>query len=420
MSIWALVCASAIPVVMFALWAEYFKEDLNQADPSLSIDREAETESAIARLRLAGLLSTTLQLVIFLSTSPIRREVPGAAVAGMWITLAALVAQRLQQASIENEILSKHSQSDPGRPGLTLASSVSNGPGGTQLLWAFAGVVIYLGLLAGSLMTTAVAIAYFKWSGWKAILALGTGTLAGYTLSLASNFVISPWLIKRVIPGRPLQDSALRDRILNWFDRSGVQVPELRIMDASAARGTANAWVTGLAWMRGPFQPVLWLTPALLKNLSEAELEAVVKHEVVHMRRNHLTQRFLLAWAMSLLVLVTLSGALGLAAILPSERSGPILPVFSLFLGVAIVWGSFKALRDQSHRHELEADWLCIQNYGVSPSVLASAIQRVDQINRSQSGGAQLPITGTHPALEARLAALKNLRERDEDSRLAS
>jgi Zn-dependent protease with chaperone function len=128
----------------------------------------------------------------------------------------------------------------------------------------------------------------------------------------------------------------------------------------------------------------------------------VVKHEVIHLRKNHLLQRFALAWAMSLLVLVTLSAALGLAAWLPKEQAGPILPAFSLFLGVALVWGSIRAIQEQSRLHELEADLLCITELGARASALESALRKAERINGAAT-------SKSHPGLAARLEALEPL-----------
>jgi len=384
-----LIISTAIPVVMFALWKEYFEQDWN--DPE-QVEREEDQalEGAIARIRLAGLLTTTLQLVIFMATSQIRQEDPVAGVSGLWITLAGLVVQRIQQASLEHRVTrGVHKEKKP-------VAVVMTG----QVLWAFAGLVVYLGLLGGSLLSTALIISFFKMTGLKAAATLVVGTLVGYTLALASNFVLSPWFMKRILPGSSLGDGELRERISHWFKMAETQEPELRIFDQSPT--LLSAWVTGISSLKGPFRPVLWLTPIALELLDEDEIEAVVKHEVIHLKKNHLLQRFALAWAMSLLVLVTLSAGLGLAAWLPKEQAGPILPAFSLFLGVALVWGSIRAIQEQSRLHELEADLLCITELGARASALESALRKAERINGAAT-------SKSHPGLAARLEALEPL-----------
>ncbi len=396
MSVWTPVVATAIPVVMFALWLEYFRKDWQTED---------EPEAAIARLRLAGLLVTTLQLVIFLSLSPMRQESSLAGMVGLWVALAGLVTQRVMQARMEAAIFRS------ARPSEMLEKMSSSGARvlGSQMLWAFAGVVVYLGLLGLSLGSTAVAIAYFRLEGWKALAALGAGTVIGYSLALASNFVLSPWFLRRIIPGRELPEGELRGRLAGWFASTGTPEPEFRMMDPQA-RGLANAWVTGLAWLRGPLRPVLWLSAPLVSQLSPTELEAVIKHEIVHLKKNHLTQRFALAWAMSLLVLITLASALALAAWLPPQHVGPVLPAFSIFLAAALVWGSLKTLEEQAHLHELEADLCSITELGARASALAAALKKVAQINGES-------VSATHPSLAARLQALEPLLLREGDDR---
>lgn len=381
-----LVVAAAIPVVMFMLWAEYLRQGWKDDVESSNDDR---LELTIARIRIAGLLATTLELVVFLAASPIRQEDAVAGMLGIWITLAALVFQRIQQAGLENEVLSSAGAQERARPAPVL---------GSGLLWAFAGVVIYLSLLGGSMMAAALAIALFKWTGLKAVLALGAGTVAGYSLALASNFVLSPWLLKKVIPSVEFPDCTARTAIQGWFGQAGVPTPELRITNSNAFRA-ANAWVTGFAWIGGALRPVLWTTPTLLHELSAAELEAVLKHEIVHLRRNHLTLRFALAWAMSLLVLLSLSGAFALVALLPASATDPIAPVFSLFLAVAMVWGAMRGLDEQSRFHELEADRLAVTELGASAVALSSALKKTHLAGQG----------GTHPLLAVRLDALAPL-----------
>lgn len=388
-----LFVAATIPVVMFMLWAEYFRQGWREELARAGSPDEEQLELAIARVRIAGLLATTLELVIFLATSPIRQEDALAGMLGLWITLGALVFQRIQQAGLENELLSAQATPEGGSARARPAPVLGSG-----LLWAFAGVVMYLSLLGGSMFAAALAIAVFKWTGLKAMLALGAGTVVGYSLALASNFVFSPWLLKKVIPSVEFPDCSAKTAIEGWFREAKVAMPDLRITDSTAIQA-ANAWVTGFAWLGGALKPVLWTTPTLLHELSAAELEAVLKHEIVHLRRNHLTLRFAMAWAMSLLVLLSLSGALALSALLPASATGPIAPAFSLFLSVAMVWGAMKGLEEQSRMHELEADWLSVIELGASAIALASALRKT---HISKQGG-------SHPLLAVRLEALAPL-----------
>lgn len=393
-----LIVSTAIPVVMFAIWKEYFEQDWNHPE-NPEHQEEHALEGAIARIRLAGLLTTTLQLVIFMATSRIRQEDPVAGLAGLWITLAGLVAQRIQQARLEQTVTRSliPNQSASRQP------VVMTG----QILWAFAGVVVYLGLLGGSLLATALVISIFKMTGMKAAVTLIAGTLMGYTLALASNFALSPWFMKRILPGRVLNDGNVRQKISRWFESARTPEPEIMVFEQKPHLLTA--WVTGLSSLTGPLRPVLWITPITLEQLEEDEIEAVIKHEIIHLKKNHLFQRFALAWAMSLLVLVTLSAALGLAAWLPKGQAGPILPAFSIFLGVALVWGSIRALQEQSRLHEFEADLLCITELGARASALCSALKKAERLNGSA-------ISRSHPALLARIEALEPLL-REERSR---
>ncbi len=398
-----ILTASAIPVVMFALWAEYFCEDWRKARDD---GEPEETESSIFRLRLAGLLSTTLQLVIFLATAPIRKEDALSGIWGLWITLAALVFQRVHQASIERTLLEATvDEKQEVRPSIL----------GPSLLWAFAGVAIYLGILGGTLFATAVAIAVFKWSGPAAVGAVIVGTISGYTLALGANFVISPWILGKMLPSGRFPEGKRHSLIEGWFMQAKTPTPELRVLAPGAPLQGSNAWVSGVSWFASSrLRPTLWLTPRLLESLDDLELEAVVKHEIAHLKRHHLTQRFLLAWSMSILVLFSVAGAMVLSAWLPVSQTGPILPAFSLFLAVTMVWGSIRALGEQSRGHELEADRICVTELGARASALVSALKKVESTHPTTAMGHG----ASHPVLELRILALKPLVESERKQEL--
>src|SRR4051812_4746232 len=93
-----LAVLTAIPVVILALWADYFGrgiEKLAKEDPLF--ERAAEMSKA----RLAGLCATFFQLGIFMGTGAVRNQAPLAAYSMFFL---AILAQSFIQASIERKL----------------------------------------------------------------------------------------------------------------------------------------------------------------------------------------------------------------------------------------------------------------------------------------------------------------------------
>jgi Zn-dependent protease with chaperone function len=412
-SILGLLIAAAIPVVMFALWSEYFRNESAEEGDSASrrLDDEESAAGQLTRIRLAGLISTSLQLVIFLSTGPVREESPAHSIAGLVVTLAALVVQRVLQIQLERDYYPKDEQG--GMAGQLFPSG---------MFWAFAGIFIYMGILSGTVFAAAAAVAVFKLDGMPAIAVIGAGGVLGYSLALASNFAISPWLMRRMIPSREVQDQRLAAVLSRCFEANGVNAPEFREIRSGYVR-SVNAWMTGFPGLRGPLQPVLWLTPRIVEEFQKGEFhpefEAVILHEVAHMKLRHLARRFLLAWAMSLTVLAVMAGTLAVNAFYRSQQTPSILPVFSLAAAAALIWASLRLAQRQARAQELEADRCAVSDLGASASGLVRALQNIEAWNAATEGrkpGEPAPSMGSHPATEDRIAALQPLAEAERAS----
>jgi STE24 endopeptidase len=79
----------------------------------------------------------------------------------------------------------------------------------------------------------------------------------------------------------PLADGSLRASLLDLAEREGVEVDEVLVADASRRTTTLNAYVSGLAGTR---RVVVYDT--LVADAPEAEVRAVVAHELAHARRH--------------------------------------------------------------------------------------------------------------------------------------
>jgi STE24 endopeptidase len=91
---------------------------------------------------------------------------------------------------------------------------------------------------------------------------------------------------------RPLDDPALRARILALADKAGMHVEAVDVIDASAKTNSVNAYFTGFG---GAQRIVLYDT--LLKGYTPDEVEVVLAHEMGHWYYHHMLLGLLAAGA---------------------------------------------------------------------------------------------------------------------------
>ena len=94
---------------------------------------------------------------------------------------------------------------------------------------------------------------------------------------------------------KPLDDEALTARVSALMKRCGFAAKGLFVMDGSKRSAHANAYFTGF----GAAKRVVFYD-TLLKQLSPAEVDAVLAHELGHFKHKHLIKRIALLFAISL------------------------------------------------------------------------------------------------------------------------
>ena len=95
---------------------------------------------------------------------------------------------------------------------------------------------------------------------------------------------------------KPLDDDALKARVTALMQRCGFAAKGLFVMDGSKRSAHANAYFTGF----GAAKRVVFYD-TLLKQLSAAEVDAVLAHELGHFKHKHIIKRIVLMFSMSLI-----------------------------------------------------------------------------------------------------------------------
>ncbi|MDY7109298.1 MAG: M48 family metallopeptidase [Planctomycetota bacterium] len=184
-----------------------------------------------------------------------------------------------------------------------------------------------------------------EWAGDAATFAVGLGV-----------FLLAPLMARVLLSVRPLPEGPVRDDLEHICRHHRVRVREFLLWGTDGSM--MNAAVMGLI---GPLRYVL-LTDALIETMTRRQVQAVMAHEVGHVRRHHMPWMVL-----SLLAVLMLSGILVSLPFLLSEPlrvrwdaraipwiEGAATGVAALLALIAFGW--------ISRRFERQADTFAVQH----------------------------------------------------------
>ena len=150
------------------------------------------------------------------------------------------------------------------------------------------------------------------------LLATSTGQILFFLFFLIAVALIGPAMIQKFWRCRPLEPGPVRQRIENLSSRAGFTFANIVYWPVLGGR-MITAGVMGLI---KPFRYLL-ITEALLEFLSPEEVDAVVAHEIGHVRKKHL-QFYLFFFAGYMLISYTLFDVI-LIAILYIPKLYPLM-----------------------------------------------------------------------------------------------
>lgn len=237
------------------------------------------------------------------------------------------------------------------------AFGLSTQTAGAWLLDRLKGAAISL-ILAVPLGSV-LALLWRRYPGRWVFPAWVLGGLAVILLVALAPVVIDP-LFNTI---RPLQDSALRQRVLTLADRAGIAVDQVYEADASRRTKKGNAYFTGL----GTTKRIVLYDNLVARSDPEA-VELVLAHEMGHWKHAHIWQGIALTLAGMAVLLWCGARVLAWAA----ERrafhlAGPAdvagLPLLLLVLFVLSLVGL--PIQSAISRHfERQADWASLELTG--------------------------------------------------------
>lgn len=208
--------------------------------------------------------------------------------------------------------------------------------------------------------------------------------------SAAGIFLIAPLLARVLLDTEPLAPGSLRDALTDVCRRHRVRIRELLLWKTNGSM--INAAVMGLV---GPLRYVM-ITDALLESMRLDQAQAVMAHEIGHVRRHHMPWMIIsLAAAFVLAVYIT---ELPLRAIdaMGLVRSQTVADTFGVASMVAQLVLGLLMFGWISRRFERQADTFAVQH--LSGMGLSPAEQSQTRLPHCETDEADIDPHATHKA----------------------
>src|SRR6476469_3236281 len=251
----------------------------------------------------------------------------------------------------------------------------------TWIVDRFKGLLVALSLGFPLLV---LVLKLIEWTGsywwiWSAAVVIGFQLL----MMLIAPAVIMPLFNKFT----PLPEGALRERLFALAQRTDFPTRSIDVMDGSKRSRHSNAFFTGF----GRFRKIV-LFDTLIEQLTEAELESVLAHEVGHYKKRHVFKLLGVSSAGVFVALAAIAwlarqqwfyrafgfefgGGLGAADVVPA------MLLFALLAGTISFWLS-PIIHMWSRHFEYEADAFARATMGEAQSLM-QALRKLSEKNLS-------------------------------------
>src|SRR6202030_1339846 len=140
-------------------------------------------------------------------------------------------------------------------------------------------LLVYAGALAGEAMSYNASLQYLVCKAWQDLIAAAPYATVGTVVWIVIAYYFHQAMIDALTGGREVsrtEEPRLYNLLENLCISRGITTPKLKVMESDAL----NAFATGM----NEKQYAITVTTALLARLDDAELEAVLGHELTHIR----------------------------------------------------------------------------------------------------------------------------------------
>jgi heat shock protein HtpX len=292
-------------------------------------------------------------------------------------------------------------------------------------LFALVYLLVYAGALAGEAMSYDASLQYLARKAWQDLIAAAPLATVGIVVWIVIAYYFHQTMIDLLTGGRQVsraEEPRLYNLLENLCISRGITMPKLKIMESEAL----NAFATGM----NKRQYAVTVTSGLLAALDDAELEAVLGHELTHIRNGDVRL---------LVIAVIIAGAIAFFAELffrlwfytgfrgrgssdgegDRGRGGNFVAVVIAIVLVAIAWLFSSVIRlALSRSREFLADAGSVE-LTKNPDATILALRKIE--GRGELRGATSAVMemcvdnpredftdlfSTHPSIEARIKAL--------------
>jgi STE24 endopeptidase len=259
------------------------------------------------------------------------------------------------------------------------------------------GALIGIPLLALMLWLVQSLTLWWFWAFW---------VFFGFQFLMAVVYPI--WIMPLFNRFEPLAEGSLRDRLMALAEKTGFQARTILVMDGSKRSGHSNAFFAGFGrWRR------VVLFDTLISQLSEAELEAVLAHEIGHYKCGHIPRSLVLSGVAFFIGFMVLGWLAQMPVFVSSfgftveQGFLPVLFLFSILSGPILFWIA-PVFNYLSRRNEFEADRFAVKAQEGNPLYLRDALRKLTQKNLSNLTPHPLfsAVYYSHPSILEREAAL--------------
>jgi len=266
------------------------------------------------------------------------------------------------------------------------------------IIIAMTGLLVWIGGMVGGR------------SGMVMALALGL-VLNGVSYFFSDKIVLASYGAQ---PVTQTEAPELHAIVANLAQRAGLPMPRIAIIPDD----TPNAFATG----RNPEHAVVAVTEGIMRVLSRPELEAVIGHELGHVKhRDILIGSLAAVLAQAIMFLSRFAGFFGARD--EEGRSNPLASIAIMILGPI---AAFMLQMAVSRSREYMADEYSAHLTG-RPDMLASALERLESYNQQLpmpsaqpatahmmivnplSGGGLMSLFSTHPPMAVRVERLRRM-----------
>ena len=234
------------------------------------------------------------------------------------------------------------------------------------------------------------------------------GRWSGNLVLLVLAFAASPFLIRGMFPTDRIQEPEAVEFFETSFRKAGLKTPHLYWIRVEKL-GAHNALVCGVGRKRFGLGVSLFVSRSLWEGYERSEFEAVIRHEIAHLRLNHLVKRMGLSFGF-----LALSAISGLGILISPSRVPELIqfPLKITLVLLAMMIPQLIGIAWVSRRHEYEADAFAVEELGANPEALISALRKLAALNGVDPlarKGLLARWMASHPSFAHRSLALESL-----------